>query len=165
MVSEEEFEEIYSKYSKSMSKIAYGYVQSMNDVEDVLQDVFMKLLTSKKVFDDENHLNYWLIRVTTNQSIDVLRKRVRSREIISSVVTENVTDSSNEDSLRNAELREAIDKLPPKLKKIIIYSYYDSMPVEEIALALDTSTRTVYRLLRKAKGILKSELEANDERI
>ena len=158
-ISEEEFNITYEKYARSLGKIAYGYLHNKEEAEDIIQIVFIKLLTSHKTFDDENHLKYWLIRVTTNASIDYLRKNRKS--IIANDVALSAIDPSADKKYDEYLIKKAVDNLPIKYRTIIICYYYNNLSIDDISCALGVSSRTVYRNLNKAKEILKKELEVN----
>ena len=46
---------------------AYSVLRSDSDAMDVTQNVFLKLLDSRKLFDSDDHVKHWLIRVTVNE--------------------------------------------------------------------------------------------------
>ena len=71
--SDEAFESLINRYFKTLFKIAYNYVLNSNGAEDIVQEVFMKCYKVRNTFKDEEHLKYWLIRVTINQSINCIK--------------------------------------------------------------------------------------------
>ena len=52
-MTELEFEEKYQIYSQTIFNIAYGYTKNVQDSEDIVQNVFVKLILNQKVFKDE----------------------------------------------------------------------------------------------------------------
>ncbi len=61
---DEAFKEKYEKYSTLLFRIAFLHLGSTHDAEDVLQNVFIKLIYNAPLFKDEEHEKAWLIRVT-----------------------------------------------------------------------------------------------------
>lgn len=57
---------VINQYYDMVYKIAYSKTQSVNDADDLTQEVFLKYLQSDKKFDSDDHIKNWLIRVTIN---------------------------------------------------------------------------------------------------
>lgn len=74
---EEIFRQKYEKYSQLIFKIAFLHMGSTCDAEDVMQNVFMKLLYNSPDFKDDEHEKAWLIRVTQNMCQNSLKVRAR----------------------------------------------------------------------------------------
>ena len=72
-IQEDKFNYIYNKYSNNLYNIAYGYTRNYDEAIDIVQNVFLKLLNSKKEFKTYEDCFYFLIRVTINESIVFLR--------------------------------------------------------------------------------------------
>ena len=65
-ISEQQFNFVYTEYSKELYNIAYGYTKNKDDSIDITQNVFVKLLESKKDFKSNEDIKYFLIRVVIN---------------------------------------------------------------------------------------------------
>lgn len=61
------------KYSDMVRRICFLYLKNNTDVEDVFQEVFLKLLQNKTPFENEEHEKAWIIRVTINKCKDLLK--------------------------------------------------------------------------------------------
>lgn len=68
--TEKQYREIVEKYSDMIYRIAYQRVLNQYDAEDIVQEVFVKLLCNKNYFRDGEHVKAWLIRVTVNLCAD-----------------------------------------------------------------------------------------------
>ena len=77
--TEQRYNEIVENYSDMIFRIAYQYLFNKYDAEDIVQEVFVKLLTKRVIFKDEEHIKSWLIRVTINQCLDY--KKSLTKEI------------------------------------------------------------------------------------
>ncbi len=62
--------EALKKYSDMVRKICFMYLRNYADVEDVFQEVFLKLLQSDITFENDEHIKAWLCRVTINKCKD-----------------------------------------------------------------------------------------------
>lgn len=74
MLTHERFAYLAEKYIDTVFRVAFSYLKSREDADDVTQDVFMKLYSVDTEFESEEHIRNWLIRVTINQC----RKQFRS---------------------------------------------------------------------------------------
>ena len=59
-------------YSDNLARLAFTYVKSVEEAEDVVQDVFLSYLKTKPSFESGDHERAWLIRATINRAKDVL---------------------------------------------------------------------------------------------
>ena len=72
--TEKQYREIVEKYSDMIYRIAYQRVLNQYDAEDIVQEVFVKLLCNKNYFRDGEHVKAWLIRVTVNLCVNYKKK-------------------------------------------------------------------------------------------
>lgn len=70
---QDDFSEKYEKYSSTIFKIAITYLANKADAEDVMQDVFIKLLYSSPDFDNDDYEKFWIIRTTSNICKNMLK--------------------------------------------------------------------------------------------
>lgn len=75
MMTKEAFACLAEKYIDTVFRVAFNYLRSKADAEDVAQNVFLKLLREKKDFDNEDHVKRWLIRVTVNECKSMTRSK------------------------------------------------------------------------------------------
>ena len=66
------FNEAYSSFAKEIFNVAYGYLRNKDDAIDIVQNVFLKLLSTKEDFKTLLNIKYYLIRLTINESIEPL---------------------------------------------------------------------------------------------
>ena len=62
------YADLVNMYANNVYKIAVSYCNNRSDAEDIVQNVFIKLLKSKEKFKDDEHVKRWLIRVAINES-------------------------------------------------------------------------------------------------
>jgi RNA polymerase sigma-70 factor (ECF subfamily) len=139
------------------------FFRSREDVEDIAQDVFLKLFARiDQVRPDENFPG-WLSRVTVNTCYDELRKSRRRRTAMETFGPELSVEPSvaptEPDFIGRARL--ALQTLDPKLRIPLILKEVEEMSVEEIARTMGiTQTNVKVRLFRARKklaGILGSK--------
>ncbi len=155
-LSKEEFDIKYNKYSQELMNISYGYTKNRDDSFDVIQNVFYKLFNSNKSFKTDNDEKYWLIRVTINESISILRRRKKEilvDENIMDVVSEEIADKDK--GLKLEKLSLLVKKLQKNYKSVIILFYYDSLSIKEIKDILNISESAVKKRLERARDVLR----------
>lgn len=150
------------KYSDMVRRICFIYLHSSADVDDIFQEVFLKLLQNETKFESDEHEKAWLIRVTINKCKDMLksfwRKKVDATESI-----EMINKAGFEDKAES-ELMEIVLSLPDKYKDVIYLFYYEEYTVPEIAKLLKKNENTIYSHLHRARALIKQKLggECND---
>ena len=151
---EKEFEEKYNSYGSMLYKIAFLYLNSASDAEDVLQEVFSKYLLTRKDFNNQEHEKAWFIRITQNYCLDLLRKSERKNLDIAdlSVITQHDNDTQQ-------DIEQSIIALPPKYKIVIFLHYYSGYSVEEISRILKIGKSAVKKRLQRGREMLKLRLE------
>ncbi len=75
MLTNEQFTCLAEKYIDTVFRVAFNYLRSQADAEDVTQNVFLKLLKERKPFESEEHVKHWLIRVTVNACKNLTRSK------------------------------------------------------------------------------------------
>lgn len=66
MLSKDLFIEMAEKYMDTIFRIAFHYLKSQTEADDITQEVLLKLYNTEKAFENEAHIRHWLIRVTIN---------------------------------------------------------------------------------------------------
>ena len=67
MLTEEQFAYLAKKYMDTVFRLALHYTKSRSESDDITQEVLLKLYSTDKPFESEDHVRYWLIRVTVNE--------------------------------------------------------------------------------------------------
>lgn len=145
-------EEALSKYANLVRKICFMYLHNYHDVEDVFQDVFLKLLQQSTAFESEEHQKAWLCKVTINKCKDLCKSFWRKN-------VESIEDKELpfEDSYES-EVMNAVLSLPVKYKDAIYLFYYEGYTVKEISKILNQKENTIYSNLHRARELLKQKL-------
>ena len=147
-------ERLVQTYSDLILRLAYTYLKSTHDAEDICQNIFLKLLTGGQTFDSPAHEKAWIIRVTINACKDLLKSFFRKHTVSldTYVEQEGVMDEAQ------SEVLEAVLALPEKYRRVVYLYYYEGYPAAEIADILRINVNTVYTHLTRAKSLLRKEL-------
>lgn len=146
-----DFEKIYDSYAPMLYRLALSNTTSREDAEDVVQDVFCKLMDHLDTFSNESHMRAWLVRVTINQSHDVIRRNgVRQYQQLD----EMAEQLSKEDEL--PEIYEHLKQLPGKYRSVLVLHYLEGYNVREIAGMLRLTQSAIKMRLSRGRDLLKS---------
>ena len=148
------FEETYRRYFAMVYRVSFSYMKNEADTEDVVADVFSKLLKSNMVFMSDEHEKAWLLRTAINGCKDSLKHWWRKRESIADF--ENLQGSSH---LHVDETLVAVMNLPKRYKDVVYLYYYEGYTTEQIAEMIQIPHSTIRSHLREARNILKGVLE------
>ena len=144
----------YDRYADRLYRVALSYLRNPEDAMDAVQDVFIKLHTSKKPFRDNDHQEAWLLRVTINRCHDLTRRQA----IRAYTPLDDVAHLAAKTDERPAVLHE-VDRLPTALKSTVVLHYLEGFSVEETASILKLSASAVKMRLSRARDLLRSALQ------
>lgn len=145
---------IADKYKDTVFRIALNYYGNTYDAEDTVQEVFLKLYTCSKQFENHEHIRNWLIRVTINQCKNTLRMPWRNRNVDLEDLAESITFEHSEQS----DLFLSVMSLPEKYRTVLYLFYYEEFSVKEISKILKLQESAVTTRLSRARNQLKLDL-------
>lgn len=145
-------ESAIEKYADTVRRICFLYLRDRADVEDVFQEVFLKLILHKEKFYTEEHEKAWLCRVAINKCKDFHKSFFRKN-----VISISDMEIPFEDKVQS-ELMAEVLSLPQKFKSVIYLFYYENYTVAEISKILGKKENTIYSYLHRAKAMLKKKL-------
>ena len=116
-------------HGAAVYRLALCRMQSVQDAEDVYQDVFLRLLGQEASAWDGEHLRAWLLRCTVNRCHDLHRFRLRRPVLALADLPETAAEADS----GAAELWDAVAHLPEKLRVPIHLYYAEGYSTEEIA--------------------------------
>lgn len=145
------------QHAPSVYRLAYARTGSRTDAEDVMQEVFLRLVQTKPAFSGPEHAKAWLLRVASNCASDLFRLPWRRRE---EPLGEEaaVSEDSGEGSVT-----EAVLSLPTRYRIPIHLFYYEGYSVSEIAKIMGKSEGTVKSRLFRGRKLLRDKLKGEVE--
>lgn len=152
----EEAERAARTYAPMVYRLAYARTGNKVDAEDVMQEVFLRMVRKAPAFESEEHCRNWLLRVTVNCVGDVFRAPWRRHE--AALETDHMEQGREEDG----SVLEVVLALPAQYRIPIHLHYYEELSVAEIARAMGKSEGVVKTRLFRARAILKKELEGGE---
>lgn len=148
--------EVVEKYSDMVYRIALTRCGTVENAEDVFQDVFMRYSEKHPKFESNEHEKAWFIRVTINLTKN-LKRAVWSKRVIN--LDENMVFETKEEQ----DVYSAVCELPKNYRTVIYLLYYEGYKVKEISKLMKRSEGTIKTWLFRAREILKEKLEGGFE--
>ena len=151
--TDEEIIAIYEHHVDTVYRVCYSFMKNKPETEDMVQETFLRLISSGKDFENECHEKAWLIVTAANLCKDNLKKWWRRIENLDDYAQTLPTADPDEDSVV-----EAVLGLSPKYKAVVYLYYYEGYTTAEIARHLKCPEATVRSRLARARDQLKKRL-------
>lgn len=153
----------------------YKYIQrrtdaSPADMDDILQDVFIKIYKNINAYNDSLLFSSWIYRITHNHTIDWYRKNKKHRGIsiddeenkLIHILEGELSDDINTQDIKDEQillLKKALEKMPPDQREIVLLHFFEEKSYEEISDILKISVTNVGVKIHRAKKLLKKIYE------
>lgn len=148
---------LYARYADDVLGYVRSIVHDHHEAEDITHNVFGKLSRALEKYEPrEVPFTAWILRVSRNAALDHLRTRrtIPSEEI-------RATDESSHEqpgSERSNSLKEALTRLPPEQREVLILRHIAGLSPSEIAAVLNKTEGSVHGLHHRGRGSLQSTL-------
>jgi RNA polymerase sigma-70 factor (ECF subfamily) len=161
--SETDLTALVANYSALLFRVAHSILRNRAESEDVVQDVFLRVLEHQLKLPAIRDLRVWLVRVTWNLAID-RRRRIRPDQLdepfAESLVARSApADQALSDARQIAATLREIDRLPQSERHALLLSAIDELSIPEISAILHRSESAVRALLFRARTRLRERLE------
>ena len=148
-----EITEIYNRQVDTVYRSCFSFMKNTADTEDMVQETFLRLLSSGVGFVSEEHEKAWLIVTASNLCKDMLKKWWR--------MTEDIDDPAlglKQPPFEIDEVLATILRLPADQKTVVYMYYYEGYSTADIAGYLRCPQATVRSRLSRARKVLKQKL-------
>ncbi len=163
----EAFEELVNAYKRKAYYTAVSFVNNHEDALDLSQDAFVKAFKAIKTFDLNSPFFPWFYKIIKNHCLNYIKKsaRVRNDSIDELEEEQYMQFRENrpnpreqfEQNQEREQLWEAINRLKPDFREIIIMKHFHNLSYKEIADALDIPIGTVMSRLFNARQELREK--------
>ena len=143
-------------------RVAYTYLGSRADAEDVCQEVLLRLLRHKEPFESAEHERAWVVHVTANLCRDLLRRRSARPTLALEEVAEPVAPEPGRDLATTARVLRDVMRLPLAYREAIFLHYYENYPIRDIARACGCSEDAATARLSRGRAKLRELLKGDD---
>jgi RNA polymerase sigma-70 factor (ECF subfamily) len=165
--NEQAFEEIVERYKNPLYSFLRRFLNRQDLVEDVFQETFLQLYTSKDKFDTTRPLHPWLFTIAANKAKDALRKMQRTAAMSIGAIADSggvsvddvvnmlasYTDTPLLEATRTetaANVRKIVANMPENLRAILILAYFEQFSYKQMADILSIPIGTVKSRLHTA---------------
>ena len=159
---ERAFEELYLSYREPALRFCNSILKDTEEAENIIQEVFIKIWNRRERINPELNFTSYLFTIIKNRVFDLL-KEIKKRDFLKEKFWEKVLEYQALDSEvkeeRFAKIKEAVEGLSEKRKRIIKLNYEEGKSYEEIATQLNISKNTVKNQLVKAKQVIRKQLK------
>ena len=166
----EHFGEIVERHQRRASRVAYHYLRDAAEVDDAVQDAFVKAFVHLPSFREELPFEVWFTRIVINGCLDRLKARARrGRWMVGAGALELELDEhyarpepAPEDRLltreRRARLVAAVERLPARQRTVVTLSHFDGRSTREVSAVTGLNESTVQVHLFRAIRTLRKDL-------
>jgi len=154
------FSALITMYKGQVFRHAYAMVNDRMEAEDIAQEAFVKAYYSLSKLDHEYAFVSWLTRIVTNLCYDRLKKIQKKTSMQTEIDEQEVSKSASniEQANMRIQLQEAMKKLSPEHRSVLVLRDIQGYSYNEIAKIVDIPLGTVKSRINIARKILKNEL-------
>ncbi|HLW32394.1 MAG TPA: RNA polymerase sigma factor [Aequorivita sp.] len=161
------FEILLRRYNELLYRTIRSYMDYESDVEDVMQDTYIKAFEKLYQFKNEAKFSTWLIRIGINEALQRRRKSPKYQTIglqqddtILQIEDQNIMNPERNTIYKESStfMETAIDTLPEKYKIVFMLKEVEGMGISEISQCLHLSNSNVKVRLHRARTMLKTSI-------
>jgi RNA polymerase sigma-70 factor (ECF subfamily) len=160
------FRFLVANHQRLVVHIVGRIVQRNEDVEDISQEVFIKVYRKLKLFRGESRLSTWIAKIAYNTSISHVRKQLKNESSYDEspgLVANESDDATNWKTMEKQEakkyLLEMIEELPVHYRTVLTLFHLEEFSYKEIEEITEMPEGTIKSYLSRARKILKEKLE------
>ncbi len=159
---ENAMETVFRRYSGPVYSVALRVLHDTGQAEDVMQEIFLQLWRKPAAFiQGRGSLGAWLVVVTRNRAIDLLRRRKQTDSVDDVVLASpiNVADDAERNAMME-KVRAVLVNLPQEQRKSLELAYFEGLSHTEIATRTGDPLGTVKTRIRLALITLRKAFRA-----
>ena len=164
------FDILVRRYKDQLLNFVYRFVGNRTDSEDLVQETFLRVYKNKHYYKEIAKFSTWVYTIAGNLAKTELRRRKRHKLFsVSNFVNEErdydipdrerTPDMQVDGSIKEQFIQNAIDKLPPKFKEVIILRDIQGFAYEEISQILNIPLGTVKSRVNRGRLKLQEDLK------
>ena len=159
------FDQVYELYSHKLFSFVFKILKNEAEADDIVQEVFVKIWTSRHKLEDYKLLNSYIFTIAYNNSIDLIRKRIYNTKYLEHLknsavvgVTPSVISQIEFNEL-NTQSEKLIANLPERQRQVYLLHREEGLTYAEIAEQLRISKNTVENHMVKALKYLRQNMD------
>lgn len=159
---QEAFGILVTRYEEKLLRYGRKFLSSSEDIEDIVQDVFLSCYQNIQSFDASQKFSPWIYRIAHNAFVNGLRRHKRSPLVFvdfDALLAHPAYEDPVPREREQAEVKRMIDQslkaLGPKYREVLVLYYLEELSYKEIADIVQVPTGTVGVRIKRAKEALK----------
>ena len=166
--NQELYSEIIKRYDQKLSHYLRKFIYDQDELEDVLQVVFIKVYKNLYGFNINRKFSSWIYRIAHNEALNHLRKYSKERisldEVEYKIIDEKIDVGGDVDKkILKENIEKLLKKIREKYREPLILFYFEQKSYEEISDILRIPTSTVGTLISRGKKMLEAQIILNNE--
>lgn len=166
-----DIDHIVDEYYEKVYKLCLFYLGNNEEAEDILQEIFFKVLKKKSTFKEQSGVYTWIYRIAVNTILN----HIKRKKIVQFISFENIINKYpdpvskapnpavklEQEELKNIEMKklaESIDRLSDREKTAFYLFYYEDLKQKKIAEIMQTSVSAVESLVHKSMKKIRKEM-------
>lgn len=166
-----DIDQIVDEYYGKVYKLCLFYLEDKEEAEDIVQEVFLKVLKKKSTFKEESGIYTWIYRIAVNTILN----HIKRKKILQFISFENVINKDPEpvsgdpnpavkleqEELKNIEMKKlekSIEQLSAREKIAFYLFHYENLRQKKIAEIMNTSIPAVESLVHKSMKKIRKEM-------
>lgn len=166
--SEEAFQLLFGIYRTRLYDYALKFLKTHDAADELVQEVFLKLWTSRELLDNVEHPDHYIFTTARNKAFDSIRKIAQDRDLRRKVWSQinhlhNGTEEYIFEKESNQLVQEAFRQLSPQRQTIFRLSRYEGLNHDQIATQLHISKNTVKNQLVSSLRFIREHIARHSE--
>lgn len=170
----ERYGELVTRYQRRAARVAFHYLRDVADVDEAVQDAFLKAYLHLGTFREELPFETWFTRILVNGCLDRLKaRRRRERWMAPPALDPDGVERDPAEYLpslgpspeaqvlaaeRQRQLTAALSQLPDRQRMVFVLSHFEGRTSREVSAATGLNESTVrvhlFRAVRRLRGLL-----------
>ena len=151
-------EKIWEDFHRQVKSYITGRVSDQSFVDDILQEVFIKIHANIDTLDDETKIRSWVFQIARNTVIDYYRRqKVRHEDIDDHQIADTVPETTPADDIADG-LQEMVEALPSKYAEALLLVEFQGISQLELAERLGISISGAKSRVQRARRMLRDSL-------
>lgn len=154
-MTKEEFTRLVLESEETLYKVSMSMLKNEKDCEDAVQTAILTAYEKLNTLKNEEYFKTWIVRILIN----ACNKHLNSRKKIVDIQDYQNKAATSNFSPEELEVRLAVEKLPLKIRQVVVLYYTEGFSVKDIKAILKIPEGTVKSRLSKGRELLKIELD------
>lgn len=160
--------QLIDRYAPRLVRYGRKFLADSDDVEDIVQDVFIRAYEHIQAFNPSQRFSPWIYRIAHNCFVNALRARARGPVFsidLDTLVATPLLEESGISEAEQREIREMLDtglaKIEPKYREVLVLYYLEELSYKDIADILAVPIGTVGIRLSRARAALRPHIDSS----